>query len=207
MATLARWTALFKRLGARGSPESVYAQLAGAYGAPERVYHTFWHVGHCLDEFDKARSLAARPDEVDLALWYHDFICDPREKDAINVERSADAAAQAARSMGLADGLAERVRGLVLVTKHTGSAPDPDSGLVADSDMALLGWSEETFADSYARVRAERRWLEEKLFLESHKRFCKNLLARPAIYLTEFFRQRYEAKARENLERELRRLA
>jgi predicted metal-dependent HD superfamily phosphohydrolase len=207
MATLARWTALHKRLGARGSPESAYARLAGAYGAPDRVYHTLWHVGHCLDEFDKARSLAARPDEVELALWYHDYIYDPREKDSVNVERSADAAAESARSMGLSDGLAERVRGLVLATKHTGSAPDPDAALVADCDMALLGWPEETFADSYARVRAERRWLAEELFLESHRRFCANLLERPSIYLTESFRRRYEAKARENLARELKKFA
>lgn len=205
MPTLARWSALCKSLGAGGSPEESYARLAGAYGAPERVYHTLWHVGHCLDEFGKARGLAARPEEAEFALWYHDFVYDPKEKDSLNVERSAEAAAGAARSMGLAEDLALRVRDLVLVTMHTGSAPSPDAALVADSDMALLGWSEETFADSYARVRAERRWMTEKLFTESHKRFCAAWLARPHIYLTEFFRLRYEVQARANLERELKR--
>jgi len=120
------------------------------------------------------------------------------------VERSAQAAAESALALGLADELAGGSGAWCSSPCTPAPPPSPDAALVADCDMALLGWSEETFADSYARVRAERRWMEEKLFAESHKRFCTGLLARPRIYLTEFFRLRYEAQARANLERELR---
>ena len=52
-----------------------------------RTTNTLAHVAHCLDELKAARSEARDAATVELALWMHDAVYDPRAKD--NEEKSA----------------------------------------------------------------------------------------------------------------------
>ena len=196
-----RWLKFWRAAGAAGDPEAPWQALSSRYAEPHRAYHTLGHVAHCLDEFDAARALTRDAVSVEMALWYHDAVYDPRAKD--NEERSAELASRVAVDMGLPAAKGLRVADLIRVSTHAGLAPDPDAQLFADVDLSILGQPEGTFAEYERQVRVEYAWVPEPAFRSGRAAILKAFLDRPSIYGTPFFRDKYEAAARRNLERSL----
>jgi len=162
MASLDRWSALWKSLGARGNSRGIYNRLAARYGEPHRAYHTFSHVEHCLKEFDAAKELTEHPLEVEFAIWFHDAVYDPRAND--NEEKSAKLAQESAREMGLPDLFGARVADLVLISKHTALPQGIDAQIFIDIDLAIFGASKSLF-DAYEQgVRKEYHFVPEAIF-------------------------------------------
>jgi predicted metal-dependent HD superfamily phosphohydrolase len=199
-----RWLTFWARAGAAGDPEPEWRSLSARYQEPHRAYHTLRHIAHCLDELESARGLAADPVAVEMALWYHDGVYDPRAKD--NEERSADIAARAAAAMGLPGGFGARVAGLILVSTHRAPAEDADPRLFADIDLSILGQAAEAFDEYERQVRVEYSWVPVPAFNAGRSAILRSFLGRPSIYGTEFFREKYEATARRNLSRSIARL-
>src|SRR5215469_15140333 len=93
-----RWRRLWNSIGAKGDAIVWYEKLAHAYGGPHRYYHNQQHIGDCLVEFDHARNLATQPEAVELAIWFHDAVYDPKASD--NEEQSAELAERCLKSAG-----------------------------------------------------------------------------------------------------------
>ena len=199
-----RWTALWKRLGAQGNVNAVYNDLVSRYSEPHRAYHTLKHIGHCLDEFEQVRHLATNPDAVELALWYHDAIYDTKAIDS--EERSATLAVEVVRGVSLFDNFGQSVTNLIMATKHTSAPTDPDVQLLVDVDLSILGQSEDKFNEYEQQVHKEYEWVAEDAFFAGRSAILKSFLNRPAIYSTQFFRNKYETQARQNIARSLARL-
>ena len=199
-----RWLTFWTRAGAAGDPLPPWELLSTRYGEPHRAYHTLRHVAHCLDEFEEVRALARNPVAVEMALWYHDVVYDPRAKD--NEERSAGIASAAAVAMGLPAATGLRVADLVRVSTHTGLAPDPDAQLFADVDLSVLGRPAEAFDEYERQIRVEYAWVPEPAFRTARAAILKSFLDRPSIYGSEFFRRKYEESARRNLSSSLQKL-
>jgi predicted metal-dependent HD superfamily phosphohydrolase len=192
-----RWLKFWAAAGASGDPEPEWRRLSACYAEPHRAYHTIHHIAHCLDELDEVRALAADPVAVEMALWYHDAVYDPRAKD--NEARSAAWARRAAAAMGLAPERGERVAGLILVSTHTGPADDPDAALFADIDLSILGRPSAVFAEYERGVRREYSWVPGFVFRTKRSAILKSFLDRPSVYATSHFRRKYEEMARLNL--------
>jgi predicted metal-dependent HD superfamily phosphohydrolase len=198
----AAWKRLWTELGADVIDGGVFNQLVGAYSERHRHYHTLQHLRECLAHCEAGASLARRPAEVELALWFHDAVYDPQRDD--NEERSADWAARAVRAAGCAAEVAERVRALVLATKtHEATGDDPDTRLLLDIDLAILGAAPARFADYERQVRAEYGHVPEDQFRAGRARVLARFLARPRIYATDAFHDALEARARGNLQSSL----
>lgn len=196
-----RWLEFWKRSGAGGDAALPWGVLSARYAEPHRAYHTLGHIAHCLEELDSARDLALDPVAVELALWYHDVVYDPRSKD--NEQQSADLAAAAAVAMGFSAARARRVADLILVSTHQALAVDPDAQLFADIDLAILGQPAAVFDQYERQVRVEYAWVPDELFRAGRSAILKSFLDRPSIYATPFFGKKYEAAARRNLSESL----
>lgn len=196
-----RWRDLWTRLGAAGDPEAVLSDLRSRYSEPHRAYHTLAHIRHCLEEFEPLRAQAAAPDAIELAIWYHDAIYDPRAAD--NEERSAELFARTAGSAGLAGPLIETTRTLILATRHRAVPADADARLFVDIDLAILGQPWDRFQQYEEEIRREYSWVPSLIFRMKRGQILRGFLDRPTIYGTPAFRDRYEASARENLRRSL----
>ena len=94
MSTIARWNATWHELGL-SAPPRLFDELSSRYREEQRAYHTLQHLDECFAQLDSARTLAERPAEVELALWFHDAIYDTRAAD------SEDQSAAWARDMRL----------------------------------------------------------------------------------------------------------
>ena len=201
---LERWTALWHRLGAKSGAESVHRQLIDAYSEAHRAYHTLDHLRDCLAQFDAARLFAAHPDEVETGLWFHDAIYDTRSAD--NEERSARWAQEALRDAGAPEEVAVRVSDLVLATRHKVIPSGTDAGLLIDVDLSILGRAPEEFEKYERQIRQEYEWVPAPAYRQARANILQGFLEREFIYQTEFFRERYESQARENLKRSIRQL-
>jgi len=102
-----RWLTLCQTAGANKAAARWYERLARAYDEPQRHYHNQQHIAECLWEFDQARSLARQPITVELALWFHDAVYDPKAGD--NEEQSAALAKSCLREGGVSEALVETV--------------------------------------------------------------------------------------------------
>src|SRR4030042_1627249 len=109
MILLNRWLLFLEAIGACGDSPAVFADLDRRYREPGRFYHTWEHVAECLADRDAAHDLCDTPAEVELALWFHDAVYDPRASD--NEARSAALLREAAGRLGIGTNLADRAPG------------------------------------------------------------------------------------------------
>ena len=193
------WQRAWTGIGAAGEGNALFAQLMAAYAEAQRHYHTQQHLGECLSAFDGVRALAERPDEVELALWFHDAIYDIRGHH--NEQRSADWARDALRAAGVAAEAAQRVHGLVMATRHTAVPTGRDEQLLVDIDLSILGAQRARFDEYEQQIRKEYAYVPGFLFRRKRREILKGFLDRPAIYSTPHFHDRLEARARDNLRR------
>jgi predicted metal-dependent HD superfamily phosphohydrolase len=200
-----RWTGLWSRLGAEGDGQPVFSQIVEAYGQPARVYHTVEHLEDCLSQFDASPATAVHPDEVEAALWFHDAVYVPGHSE--NEERSAEFARGALIQAGAPSDTAARVASLILSTRHHTTPRQPDSALLCDIDLSILGRSAEVFDRYQQQIRREYGWVPEPVYRKTRSEILQGFLRRPSIYQTSYFRDLYELAARSNLARAIRDLA
>jgi predicted metal-dependent HD superfamily phosphohydrolase len=147
-----------------------------------------------------------RKGEVAFALLYHDAIYDTHAQD--NEERSAELAVEVLDEYTAIDrDIADRVRSLILVTKHDAQPASQDEQILVDIDLAILGASQERFDEYEQQVRREYAWVNDSDFRPGRSRILKQFLDRPQLYATAYFRGKLEQSARNNLSRSLQRLS
>lgn len=176
-----------------------FDELADGWSEPHRAYHTTEHLLACLATFDDVRHLAERPDEVEWALWFHDAI--HRTRGGGSEEASADLSDGWLARGGAPDDVRERVRALILATKHDAEPPTPDAALLVDVDLAILGAEPEAYDRYEAQVRREYRWVPGPLFRRKRREILGSFLTRPRLYATDAMADRLEVRARVNLAR------
>jgi predicted metal-dependent HD superfamily phosphohydrolase len=195
---------LWNRLGARGDGIPVLSGLETAYAEPARAYHTAEHIRDCLAQFDLSRHTAQQPDEVEAAIWFHDAVYLPRASD--NEARSARLARTSLADAGAAAEVAQRIGELVLATQHRDIPIDPDSALLCDIDLSILGRTPDVFDEFERQIRREYAWVPQPIYRNARAEILAGFLRRRCIYQTDFFRDRYEAPARANVARILKEL-
>ena len=175
------------------------------YSERHRAYHTLNHLSHCLDELEDARHLANQPNQVEMALWFHDAIYDPKAKD--NEQRSAELCRRTAKETGLPEAFGRKAYDLVLATQHHGAPEGDDARLLVDIDLSILGRPKDAFDEYETNIRKEYHFVPPDRYRSARSAILRSFLDRPDIYSTDFFRQKYETRARANLKRSLAYLA
>ena len=182
-----------------GAPgQVVFDDLLARYGEAHRHYHTLEHVAACLAGLDRWRQAAERPEEVELALWFHDAIYDPHGGDS--ERRSADLARAQLAALGVPSGAIDRVARSVEATERH-EARGGDEALVIDIDLAILGASPDEVDRFERRIRQEYAHVPDALYRAGRRQVLQGFLSRPAIYQVPPVRAALEARARANLQR------
>ncbi len=195
------WHTAWLALSGRAGDEALLQALVARHSEPHRHYHTLAHLHACLRHLPDLCRLATHPDEVALALWFHDAIYDIGATN--NERRSADWATRALLSASVESAVARRVSALIMVTRHDEAPRTLDEQVMLDVDLAILGEHAEVF-DSYEhQVRAEYHTVPEALFRANRRRILQAFLARERIYHTDRFHARFETPARHNLARSI----
>ncbi|MCK6502584.1 TetR family transcriptional regulator [Myxococcota bacterium] len=183
--------------------EASWVALGAAWSEPGRRHHDLEHlldVGlawlELAEEGRWQNAVAAF-----LALLFHDAVYWVGAPD--NEEQSArlllELAAGAAPAGTLA-AAADLVRLTAGHGHHGAASLSPDARLLLDCDTAILGAPPARYARYVAGVRAE--WaavVDEAGWRAGRAAFLDRLLAQKRVFLSDRFRDRLEAQARENL--------
>jgi predicted metal-dependent HD superfamily phosphohydrolase len=204
MPNLERWQSTWTGLGVLPPAAGVHAALIARYAEPHRRYHTVQHLDECFSRLDDARAVAEHFHEIELALWFHDAVYDPRRPD--NEAQSAALARAEGVGAGVPASVLARVDSLILATRHDASPATPDATLLVDVDLAILGAPVDRFDEYEQQVRAEYAWVPGLIFRRKRREILEGFLSRPRVYGTEAFHAKFEDAARANLSRSIRAL-
>ncbi|UOQ53439.1 HD domain-containing protein [Hymenobacter cellulosivorans] len=202
----ARWGQLATRLGLpEALRDATYRQLATAYEASGRHYHSLTHIRKLLETAEQHKALLHDPEVVQLAIWFHDVVYSPMRDD--NEARSAVLAQEFLAKTTLPIERRQRVSFLIERTKdHTQPQPaaDTDLHLFLDADLQILGAAEADYWQYARQVRQEYRLVPDILYRRGRKQVLEKLLGAPVLFQTPLFRDKLDAAARRNLQAELR---
>jgi predicted metal-dependent HD superfamily phosphohydrolase len=193
----ASWKRCWNGLNAQGEGLYLMEKLVSSYLEPQRKYHTIQHLSECLSLLSHHIDLAIEPAEVEVAVWFHDAIYNVKIHD--NEEFSADWAVAELSKARIATERVERIRQLILATRHMALPEGQDQMLLVDIDLSILGASRVRFEEYEAQVRAEYAWVPETIYRQKRAGILSEFLARKPIYSTSQLRKALEGHARENL--------
>ncbi len=172
------------------------------YAQPHRDYHGPEHLDELIGLADQHTPDLDEAEQ--LALLFHDAVYVPGSAPGENERLSAllMRATMAAFDLGQLD--LDRASRIVEATTH--AAPPPlEAARVCDLDLWRLAAPWKTFQRHSLGIRHEYLHLhaDEAAFWAARRTFYKSTLAKPALFATAYFRDRFEAAARENLRRAL----
>lgn len=190
------------------------------YDEPHRLYHNVEH----LDELIALATLHT-PDLDDAEQWallFHDAVYKPgaprgeNEKDSARLMQAVAYAmgdAESRRRTGghqppprplLPDADLKRARRIIEATTHA-EPPPAEAARVCDLDLWRLAAPWEDFQRHALGIRHEYLPLhtDEAAFWKARHAFYEAMLAKPRLFATDTFRDRFEGQARENMKRAL----
>ncbi|MCL6414833.1 hypothetical protein MIB92_04160 [Aestuariirhabdus sp. Z084] len=177
--------------------EKAWLKITEYYSLKDRFYHTGDHICFCLTQLDQVIGELDNAQEVEMALWFHDVIyqmgSDSNEAD------SATLFCQLIGKNSALTGVRKRVSQLIMDTTHDTEPQTKDGCYLADIDISSLGLPWEEFLKDSDNVRKESPHLDDPAYRSGQRRFFESLLSKSSIFYTDYFYQRYELQARDNL--------
>ena len=198
---LSKWLALAAKLGLDDSKAKETGNyLLAQYSGSDRHYHNIRHIVSMLDGFELLKAKFAQPDAAELAIFLHDVIYDAARTD--NEEQSAVKMKELLHGF-VDEAILSSAAFTIESTKKHAATFNPDTNLILDLDMAILGqpWAVyENYAkgvmQEYLPVYGEAAYRQgrPKLFLEP-------MIAHGDIFLTDDFKH-LNSQALRNMQRE-----
>lgn len=196
-----RWWDLTERLGIADDARTLGETLIGAYSRPGRHHHDIGHVVEVLEAIEDLLGTPA-PVDAELAAWFHDAVYEGKAGD--DELASASMARAELTGLGLDPDLGERVAALVEATaSHTCEPDDRVGAAFLDADLSVLGADDARYDRYVEAVRREYGHLDEPSWRAGRASVLASLLDRGPLFMSEPGRQRWEARARVNMTREL----
>lgn len=181
--------------------QTLWEEIDQAYGSKKRHYHTLAHLAHLYVQILAVKSHLKDWDSTLFALFYHDAVYKVHKTD--NEEKSAELAVKRLKQLGAPLEIIDKCQALILATKTHVNSIDPDVNLFTDADLSILGSEWDAYADYVQKIRREYAVYPDLLYLPGRKKVLKHFLDMECIFKTDFFFERYEKTARENLAREM----
>ncbi len=177
--------------------ENTYTHLVAAYSEKHRRYHNLDHIDECLNHLDCVSDLPDCPDEIEMALWFHDAVYVPHRSD--NEFKSAVWAEKFLVANGAPAAAIKRVYDLIMATLHSSDAETRDQSFIVDIDLAILGTDPDRYRRFETGVREEYKWVPWMIYRRKRADILAGFLERPRIYQNGCFQDRFESQARANL--------
>lgn len=186
--------------------------LLRRWGQPQRRYHRTTHLVElfwALEELEDGEGLDAHDALLGrVAGWFHDAVYLPLAPAGANEADSARLAVSTLTELGGDDGDTARVERLVhLTATHNGDSLTPLDQAFLDADLWILSADADRFDDYCTLVREEYAAVPDAAYRAARTEVLRGFAERPRLYLTDFAAAQWEPRARNNLDREVARLA
>jgi predicted metal-dependent HD superfamily phosphohydrolase len=201
------WDDLLKKLNVRDWElgRKIFLELVLAYSQANRYYNTLNHIHSVLSVIQPVIDSIERPEHLLLGIWFHDTIYEPKRND--NEEQSAIYAELSLDRLAINSSTIAAVKQLILNTKHHYPLVNHlNSWLFLDSDLSILGASNDDYQQYAKNIRLEYIFLSDREYRRGRIQILQQFLARKRIYYSDYFFCKLESQARINLQTEIDRL-
>lgn len=147
------WLPLAERTGIVGDAAGWHESLVKSYEEPRRAYHSLQHLEECLGVLDEVKGFIQKPDLIEMALWFHDAVYDPKSS-----ENEALSARMAEESLGETESTLEVTR-LIMLTKSHQPRVGFDDAWIVDIDLAIFAQSPARAIEYERQIREEYAWV------------------------------------------------
>lgn len=203
--SLSFWLEITGKWGAdKADSVKVFNALASGYSSKFRHYHDVTHIEHMFSVANQAIDQVQDVSALYLAIWFHDCI----QKIGRDSEQlSADFAESKLTELNAPVALVNKVVALILATKHGYSsnikrALNIDEKLISDIDLCILGSNRADY-QLYTQECRKEYPVTDFIYKRGRKKFLNEMIEGGHIFLTAFFKTRYEERALENIKYEL----
>lgn len=181
--------------------DQLWQEIEQCYSGGKRHYHNLQHLSHLLSQITEVKAQFFQWDVVLLSLYYHDIVYSATKSD--NETNSAKLAVKRMSELGVPIELIESCEAQILATKSHEISVNSDTNFFTDADLAILGASWEDYVAYYQSVRKEYAIYPDFMYRPGRKKVLEYFLKMPKIYKTDYFYQKLEERARENIAREI----
>lgn len=181
--------------------EKFWFEIEKKYSGKSRHYHNLQHLETLFEEIEHVKDKIKNFNTISFSIFYHDVIYDATSK--LNEEKSADVAKERLEILGLNNEDLQQVYEQILATKSHQKSENEDANFLLDADLSVLGKTSEVYSEYTKQIRKEYSIYPDFLYKPGRKKVLQHFLELESIFKTEFFRNKYEIQARENIEYEL----
>ncbi|MCC3217585.1 hypothetical protein LIV57_20185 [Chryseobacterium sp. X308] len=181
--------------------DSLWNELETRYSEKGRHYHNLLHLENMFSELEAVKSEISDFTAISFSVFYHDVIYDASSKS--NEEKSAAKAEKRLGELHLNKDRISLISAQILATKSHQRCDDEDTNYLLDADLSVLGKDFKTYLEYTQNIRKEYSIYPDFLYKPGRKKVLKHFLELESIFKTEYFKERYEARAKENIAAEL----
>ncbi|PQJ11911.1 hypothetical protein CJD36_008950 [Flavipsychrobacter stenotrophus] len=196
---------VFTELAGRYTPDEVAVQRARRmiethHTERGRHYHNLAHLADIIDQLLPFKENEGW-DVLLFTTFYHDIMYNVLRHD--NEEQSAELAVKEMKLLGVPEAVVESTRACILATKTHESTGSALIDLFIDADMSIVGRDYDTYIIYAQQVRKEYGIYPDLLYNPGRKKALGHFLEMERIFKTQYFYDKYEVKARENVVKEM----
>lgn len=177
-----------------------WQEIESLYSAPGRYYHTLEHLAYMLEQLELVRQDVQDWNTVLFSLYYHDAVYDVMAND--NEVQSALLAAERMQTLGVPSSVIEQCSLQILATQKHHTVADPDTNLFTDVDLAILGSEPAAYKAYSKKIREEYKVFPDPVYHPGRKAVLLHFLETKPVFKTNYFFERFEMQARQNLQLE-----
>lgn len=182
---------------------TLWTEIESFYSKGGRHYHTLHHLDSLLLHLKPLKSNFVNWNTIVFAIVYHDAVYNTLKNN--NEEKSADLAAKRLSAINFPSNEIAICSQLILATKkHQPS--DRQTDLFTDADLSILGADSATYQLYTKQIRNEYSIYPDLMYNPGRKKVLRHFLEMTRIFKTKEFFEKYDQRARLNLENELKNL-
>lgn len=179
----------------------LWKEIEKKYTEKGRHYHDLLHLENMFRELEKVKDNISDFTAVSFSVFYHDIVYDASSKS--NEEKSALRAEQRLAELGLNQNEIALVSTEILATKSHQKSENMDINYLLDADLSVLGKDWETYHNYTQNIRKEYSVYPDFLYKPGRKKVLNYFLELESIFKTDYFKEKYELQAKENITAEL----
>ncbi|RYD78282.1 MAG: hypothetical protein EOP53_11480 [Sphingobacteriales bacterium] len=179
----------------------LWKEIEMAYSGKKRFYHTLTHLENMLEQLEFVQHQIKNNNCLLFALYYHDVVYNASSWQ--NEEASAVLAVNRMARLNVPEEIQSNCKAMILSTKKHLLSDDMDTNYFIDADLSILGQDWEIYKLYAKKVRKEYAVYPDIVYKPGRKKVLKHFIEMQHIFKTGEFYNRFERKAKENLNREL----
>jgi predicted metal-dependent HD superfamily phosphohydrolase len=179
----------------------LWTEIEKNYSSKKRHYHTLQHLDNLLSQLTEVKSEIQNWETTLFTLFYHDIIYNSIKSD--NEEKSAGLAEKRMKQISVSNYKIELCKKQILATKSHIKSIDSDTNYFTDADLSILGQNWETYLLYCKNVRKEYSIYPAIVYNPGRKKVLNHFLSMDRIFKTDFFYNKFETQAKQNLQQEI----